>query len=132
MAQAVPTAPRRHAAEREHLRTSAYVGPLLLGLVYGIYAAFMQRQMGPVDAANVFYGILCGVIFAGALFALDRMGRRVPQELRATSYGAFAGIAMGYLYSLTGDSILRSAVIGLLTGAFVGVVAFYRYHVREP
>ncbi|MFF5449099.1 hypothetical protein [Streptomyces sp. NPDC012888] len=132
MAHAAPTAPRRHSPDLHHLDRSAYVRPLMWGLVYGIYAAFLQRQTGPVDAGNVFYGILCGVLFAAGVFALSRMTPRVTQELRAAAWGAFAGVAMGYLYSLTGDSVLRSTGIGLLVGAGVGITAFYRYHTREP
>ncbi|MCB5181278.1 hypothetical protein [Streptomyces antimicrobicus] len=126
MAHAAP------AARGRHIDRSALTRPLMLGLVYGVYAAFLERQTGPVDAGNVFYGILCGALFAACLVAMARIAPRMMQELRALMYGAFAAVAMGYLYSLTGDSVLRSAGIGLLTGAGVAVVAFYRYHTREP
>ncbi|MGW1767326.1 hypothetical protein ACWCQL_25095 [Streptomyces sp. NPDC002073] len=131
MAHAAPTASARHMGTLRDLSTGAWAWPLTLGLVYGVYAAFMKRQMGPVDAGNVFYGILCGVLFAGVLFLLARVGPRLRQEPRAAAYGAFAGIAMGYLYSLGGDSVLRSTGIGLAVGAVVGISAFYRYHTRE-
>ncbi|RSS57884.1 hypothetical protein [Streptomyces sp. WAC06614] len=126
MAHAAP------AARGRHLDRAALTVPLVLGLLYGVYAAFMKRQTGPVDAGNVFYGILCGVVFAACLVAMARVGPRMMRELRAAMYGAFAAIAMGYLYSLTGDSVLRSVWIGLLTGAGVGIVAFYRYYTHEP
>ncbi|MFK0258359.1 hypothetical protein [Streptomyces sp. NPDC090445] len=134
MAHAAPVAhrrPRGPTAQAHHLDRGALTRALLLGLVYGVYAAFMQRQMGPVDAANVFYGILCGVIFAAVMFTLARVGPRMMREVRAAAYGSFGGIAVGYLYSLTGDSILRSSWVGFITGAAVGVVAFYRYYTHE-
>ncbi|MFG3000544.1 hypothetical protein [Streptomyces sp. NPDC048340] len=133
MAHAAPTAPRRHRhlADTTHMSKSALARPLLLGLVYGVYAAFMKRQMGPVDAGNVFYGILCGAIFAACMVALARIGPRLKRELHATAYGAFAGIAFGYLYSLADHSILRAVGLALAVGAGVGLAAFYRYYTRE-
>ncbi|MGW1516298.1 hypothetical protein [Streptomyces sp. NPDC002287] len=136
MAHAAPTAPRRHhrrtaSAHAPDIRRNALIRALLLGLVYGVWAAFMQRQMGPVDAGNVFYGILCGAIFAGIMFALSQVGPRLQREVHAAAYGVFIGIAVGYLHSLTNQSVLRSAVVGLFTGIGIGVIAFYRYYTRE-
>ncbi|MEV7170041.1 hypothetical protein ACN6AT_18155 [Streptomyces sp. JL4002] len=133
MAHAAPAAPGRHrqSADMTHLSKGAYVRPLLLGLVYGVWAAFLERQMGPVDAANVFYGILCGLVFAGIMFALARIGPRMMREVHAAAYGAFGGIAVGYLHSLTNESVLRSVVIGLAVAVGVGAVAFYRYYTHE-
>ncbi|MBW5485549.1 hypothetical protein [Streptomyces bambusae] len=135
MAHAAPTVRRRHPATRTHAGQTtreSLIRALMLGLVYGVYAAFLQRQMGPVDAGNILFGILTGAIFAACMVGMHRVAPRLMRELRATMYGAFAGIAMGYLYSLTGDSVLRSTGIGLLVGAGVGVVAFYRYYTHEP
>ncbi|MCB5163439.1 hypothetical protein LG634_01040 [Streptomyces bambusae] len=131
MAHAAPAA-GRHQGTMRHIDTGAWLRPVLFGLVYGVYAAFMKRQMGPVDAGNVFYGILCGVLFAGMLFLLSRVGPSLPRELRAAAYGAFAGIAMGYLYSLADESILRSVGIALAVAVPIGIGAFYRYYQREP
>lgn len=135
MAHAAPTAPRRPqrmtGADTRHVSRSALVLPLLLGLVYGVWAAFIQRQMGPVDAGNVFYGILCGVVFAGCVFALARFGPRLAREAHAAAWGAFAGIAIGYLFSLTNESVLRSVAIGLAVAVATGLTAFYRYYTHE-
>ncbi|MFJ6720900.1 hypothetical protein [Streptomyces sp. NPDC091259] len=135
MAHAAPTAPRRPqlttGADTRHVSRSALVLPLLLGLVYGVWAAFIQRQMGPVDAGNVFYGILCGVVFAGCVFALARFGPRLAREPHAAAWGAFAGIAIGYLFSLTNESVLRSTAIGLAVAVATGLTAFYRYYTHE-
>lgn len=134
MAHAAPTAhgrQYRQTPDMAHLSRSAYVRPLLLGLVYGVWAAFINRQMGPVDAGNVFYGILCGALFAAIMFGLARVGPRLRREFHATAYGAFGGIAVGYLHSLTNQSILKAVVVGLFVAAGVGAAAFYRYYTRE-
>lgn len=134
MAHVAPTAHGRHRPTghtTHHVSKAALARPLLMGLVYGVYAAFMKRQMGPVDAGNVFYGILCGALFAACMFALARIGPRLNREMHAAAYGAFAGIAFGYLYSLADDTILRSVGLALLVGAGVGMAAFYRYYTRE-
>ncbi|MGW0901511.1 hypothetical protein ACWD0G_31855, partial [Streptomyces goshikiensis] len=60
------------------------------------------------------------------------MGTKMLAELRAAAYGVFAAIAMGYLYSLSGQSILRSVLIGLAVGLATGAGAFYRFHTHEP
>ncbi|MDJ0380695.1 hypothetical protein [Streptomyces sp. G-G2] len=132
MAHAAPSARARYAAELKHTSKAALALPLVLGLIYGVYAAFMKRQMGPVDAGNVFYGILCGALFAACLIALARFGPRLPREARAAAYGIFAALAMGYLYSLTDHTVLLSSGIALAVGAGVAIVAFYRYYTREP
>ncbi|MEU9177905.1 hypothetical protein AB0C90_13770 [Streptomyces sp. NPDC048550] len=133
MAHAAPTAPRRHlqATGMDEASKGQLTRALLLGLVYGVWAAYMQRQTGPVDAGNVFYGILCGALFAGIMFTLARVGPRLKREVHAAAYGVFAGIAVGYLNSLTDHSVLRSSWIGLITGIGIGLVAFYRFHQRE-
>ncbi|MFF5701801.1 hypothetical protein ACFY7H_04780 [Streptomyces sp. NPDC012794] len=136
MAHAAPTAHRRHrpmtsADARRHTDRGALIRALLMGLVYGVWAAFIQRQTGPVDAGNVFYGILCGAVFAACMFALARVGPRLGREVHATAYGVFGGIAVGYLHSLTHASVLRSTVIGLFVALGVGLTAFYRYYTRE-
>ncbi|MEV0410377.1 hypothetical protein AB0I68_06060 [Streptomyces sp. NPDC050448] len=134
MAHAAPTVSRWHgqAAGTENPSRGQLIRALLLGLVYGVWAAFMKRDTGPVDAANVFYGILCGVLFAAIMFTLARVGPRLMRELHAAAYGAFGGIAVGYLYSLADHTILRSSWVGLLSGIGVGLAAFYRYYTREP
>ncbi|MCX5146540.1 hypothetical protein OHB36_07015 [Streptomyces sp. NBC_00320] len=133
MAHAAPTAPRRHlqATGMDEASKGQLTRALLLGLVYGVWAAYMQRQTGPVDAGNVFYGILCGALFAGIMFTLARVGPRLKREVHAAAYGVFAGIAVGYLNSLTDHSVLRSSWIGLITGIGIGLVAFYRFYQRE-
>ncbi|MCF3184767.1 hypothetical protein IPZ70_33240 [Streptomyces polychromogenes] len=134
MAHAAPRTIQWHRpmTSAEHdLHRGALIRALLLGLVYGVWAAMMKRDTGPVTVGNVFYGILCGVLFAAVMYGLARFGPLLMRELHAAAYGVFGGIAVGYLHSLTNQSVLRSTVVGLFTGIGVGVMAFYRYYTRE-
>lgn len=136
MAHAASTASgRRHhrptAAATHRTTRDALTRAVLAGLVYGVWAAFIERQTGPVDAGNVFFGILCGALFAGVLFVMGRVGPRLQREVRAAAYGVLTGAAAGFLHSLTGSSVLRAAVVGLFVGMGVGLAAFYRYYTRE-
>ncbi|MER7175331.1 hypothetical protein [Streptomyces mesophilus] len=102
-----------------------------LALVYGYWAAAIQRSGGPITAGNVWLGIIATVAFAVVLLAVIRLAPRLPREARALTWGAFAGIAFGYLYSLTGESVLRSAGNAGLFGAAVACAAFYRFYTSE-
>ncbi|MFE0174732.1 hypothetical protein ACFWZ2_20650 [Streptomyces sp. NPDC059002] len=126
MAHASPAATGSRAAASAH-----WAGPVLLGIVYGIWAAGIRRDAGPITTGNVLFGVVTGVIVAAVFVALHRVAPALPRELRALSWTAFAGIAFGYLYSLTGASILRSVVMSLLVAAGVFAVTFYRYYTTE-
>ncbi|MEV7415971.1 hypothetical protein [Streptomyces sp. NPDC089919] len=132
MAHAAPTAPGRQIGGMRSMGGGALALPLVLGLLYGVYAAFMKRDQSAVTVGNVFYGILCGAVFAVLLFGLRQMGRGIPQELRAAAWGAFAGIAIGYLYSMVGFSLWRTVVVALAVAVPTTVYFMYRYHTREP
>lgn len=43
----------------------------------------------------------------------------------------FAGASVGFLYSQTGESVLRSTALGLAVSAGIFVVFFYRYYTHE-
>ncbi|MFF2504228.1 hypothetical protein ACFVTY_12755 [Streptomyces sp. NPDC058067] len=104
---------------------------LLLGIVYGFWASGIRRDGGPITAGNVLFGVLTGVIVAVLCFGVHRMSFRLPRELRATVWAAFAGIAFGYLYSLTDATILRSTIMALCVAAGVFAAMFYRYYTHE-
>ncbi|MBC9714383.1 hypothetical protein H9Y04_17630 [Streptomyces sp. TRM66268-LWL] len=103
----------------------------VLALVYGYWAAAIQRSGGPITAGNVWLGIVSTVAFAAVYLAVLKLAPRLPREARALAWGAFAGIAFGYLYSLTGESVLRSAGNAGLFGAAVACAAFYRFYTTE-
>ncbi|MER5886413.1 hypothetical protein ABT160_21520 [Streptomyces sp. NPDC001941] len=109
-----------------------WTGPVILGLVYGFWAAGIARDGAALSGGNALLGVVCGVAAAVLYYALRRVvAPRLPRGTRAVAWGAFAGGAVGFLHSLSDSSVLTSAVLGLLIAAAVGVTAFYRFYTTE-
>ncbi|MFF1687350.1 MULTISPECIES: hypothetical protein [unclassified Streptomyces] len=110
---------------------------LLLGIVYGFWASGIRRDAypslspSPITTGNVLFGVLTGVIVAVVTFGIHRASFRLPRELRAVAWAAWAGIAFGYLYSLTDATVLRSTIMALTVAAAVFATMFYRYYTHE-
>ncbi|OAH14886.1 hypothetical protein [Streptomyces jeddahensis] len=111
--------------------TAAWAVPLVLGVVYGLWASGIQRDAGPITVGNVFFGILTGVLVAAITYGLHIAGPRMRRETRALAWTVFAGIAIGYVFSLTGASVLWSTVLALCVAAGVFAAAFYHYYSNE-
>ncbi|GAA2958800.1 MULTISPECIES: hypothetical protein [Streptomycetaceae] len=131
-----PTMPvRRHSRTRTPARrghgATAWALPLTLGVILGFWAFFIRRDGGATTAGQIWLGVVSGVAFAVLCFLLGRTQRALPRELRAAAYGALAGIAIGFLYSLNDNSVLSSAVLGLVVGAGVFLSAFYLFYTHE-
>ncbi|MGW2015642.1 hypothetical protein [Streptomyces sp. NPDC001927] len=123
-----------HAAvpTRRQFSTHGLVLPMTLGLAYGIYAAAIQRSGGVITWGEVLLGVVCGVVLAGGVYALRTWGRGLFREVRAAAWGALAGCAIGFLFSLSDASIFSSVILGLIVGAAIGVSAFYLIYTHEP
>ncbi|MFJ3598946.1 hypothetical protein ACIPRU_20880 [Streptomyces sp. NPDC090126] len=122
--------PRAHARTPHHT-SLAWALPLVLGVIYGFYAAFIRRDGGPSTGGQVLLGLVSGVALAALCFALGRIQHSLPRELRAVAYGALTACAIGFLVSLTDTSVLRSTGLGLAVGAGVLVVSYYYLYSRE-
>ncbi|MGA4840703.1 hypothetical protein [Streptomyces sp. G45] len=109
----------------------AWAGPVLLAVVYGVWAAGIHRDGGPITGSNVLYGVVTGVVFAALYVAVRRLAPGLPRELRAAAWAAFAGVSFGFLYSLTDASVLRSVVMAGVVAAGVFAAAFYHFYTRE-
>ncbi|MFJ8466546.1 hypothetical protein [Streptomyces swartbergensis] len=116
--------PRTHAMARIAV-------PVVLGLVYGYWAAAIRRDAGPITGWNLLFGFLTALVFAVLYVAVREVAPRLLRELHALLWFAFTGCAIGFLYSQTGESVLRSTGVGLVVGAGVLVTLFYRYYTRE-
>ncbi|MFE7134045.1 hypothetical protein ACFVIM_24620 [Streptomyces sp. NPDC057638] len=123
------------ASARHHhptTTTRSWAVPLALGALFGFYAGYLHRTGVPVSWWDVLYGFVAGVVFTALAYGLGRIQGRLPRELRAGAYGALCGVAIGFLHSLTGDSVLASAGMGLMFGLAMVVVSFYVFYQREP
>ncbi|MFE3739723.1 hypothetical protein [Streptomyces sp. NPDC059134] len=106
--------------------------PLFLGIAYGAYAQAIARSGGPATWGQLALALISGAAFALLLFGLLRVEHSLPRELRAAAWGVLVGGSIGFLYSLTGHSVLLSSGIGLAIGAGTVIATFYRFYTREP
>ncbi|GGV19453.1 hypothetical protein [Streptomyces griseoflavus] len=105
--------------------------PVVLGLVYGYWAAANRRYGGPVTGWNLLFGFLTALVFAVVLIALLTLAPKLRRELHAVAWAAFCGIAVGFLFSQSGGSVLRGAALGLGVTAGVFAIMFYRFYTQE-
>jgi len=129
----MPTRRRTHArtpAGREPT-VLAWAVPVVLGVIVGFWAFFINRDGGTTTAGQIWLGVVSGVVFAVLCYALMRVRWSLPRELRAAGYGVLAGGTVGFLSSLNGNSVLTSTVIGLVVAAGTFCTMFYSYYTRE-
>ncbi|MFI6543234.1 hypothetical protein ACIBO9_08305 [Streptomyces prunicolor] len=105
--------------------------PVVLGLVYGYWAAANRRGGGPITGWNLLFGFVTALAFIVLCLAVAQFAPLLKRELHSLVKSGFAGAALGFLYSQTGESVLRSTALGLATTAAVFLVFFYRYYTRE-
>ncbi|MEU6222395.1 hypothetical protein [Streptomyces sp. NPDC047042] len=115
---------------RTHLAVHRVL-PVALGLVYGFWAAANRRDGGPITGWNVLFGFVSALAFMVLMMGVQAVAPRLKRELHAVVWGAFAGIAFGFLYSQTGASVLRSAGNSLMVAGAVTATLFYHYYTHE-
>ncbi|MFF1677478.1 hypothetical protein [Streptomyces sp. NPDC058256] len=151
MAQAAPASPASGTPRTSRPRTSGadqpgflydlmgpraasivkWAMPVVGGLIYGFWAAAINRDTGAITGWNVLFGFVCAIAFAAAWIGVRMMAPLMRRELHALMWMAFAGTAFGFIYSQTGATILRSVLMSLGVAASVYVVLFYRYYTHE-
>ncbi|MEU0740073.1 hypothetical protein [Streptomyces sp. NPDC006134] len=117
----------------EGVHTAAkWAVPVVLGLLYGYWAAANRRGGGPITGWNLLFGFLTALVFMVLYIAVRAVAQRLRREAHAAVWAAFAGIALGFLYSQSAEAtVLKSSGMGLLVGAALFVMLFYRYYTRE-
>lgn len=106
--------------------------PVVLGLVYGYWAAANRRGGGPVTGWNLLFGFLTALAFMVLYAAVRAVARRLGRTPHAALWAAFAGSAVGFLYRQSvAATLLRSCGIGLAVGLSLFLMLFYRYYTRE-
>ncbi|MFJ5260764.1 hypothetical protein ACIQAC_09920 [Streptomyces sp. NPDC088387] len=117
-------------SERTHT-VAKWAAPVGLGLVYGYWAAANARGGDGITGWNLLLGFVSVLAFAVVLIGVRELASRVKREVHAMLWAAFAGIAFGFLYSLTGATVLRSCLMALAVAAGTFAVLFYRYYTHE-
>ncbi|MEY2245823.1 hypothetical protein [Streptomyces sp. BF23-18] len=105
--------------------------PVAGGLVYGYWAAAINRDAGAITGWNVLFGFVCAIAFAAAYMGARAVAPLMRRETHALVWAVFAGCAFGFLYSQTDTTVLRSVFMSLPVAVGVYAVAFYRYYTRE-
>ncbi|GAA2539947.1 MULTISPECIES: hypothetical protein [Streptomyces] len=117
-------------SERTH-RIARVVIPLVLGLVFGFWAAANRRYGGPITGWNLLFGFLSALAFFVLCLAVQAVARKLRRGLRAAPWAAFTGSAVGFLVRQSNETLLRSAWLGLVVAAGVFLLLFYRYYARD-
>ncbi|MFI7499286.1 hypothetical protein ACIBVL_12370 [Streptomyces sp. NPDC049687] len=117
-------------SERTH-RIARIAVPVTLGLVYGYWVAANSRAGGPITGWNVLLGFASALVFAALWMGVAALAPRMPREVHALLWTAFAGCAFGFAYSQTDKTVLRSTAMALVIAATVFVTLFYRYYTHE-
>lgn len=105
--------------------------PVVLGLIYGYWAAANRRDAGSITGWNLLFGFVCAIVFGALCYAVLTVAPRLRREVRATLWAVFAGVTFGFLYSQTGHSVLRSCAISLAVAVGTFLFDFYRYYTHE-
>ncbi|MEU2386317.1 hypothetical protein ABZ606_16965 [Streptomyces sp. NPDC012461] len=112
-------------------RIARFALPVVLGLVYGYWAAANRRYGGPITGWNLLFGFLTALAFIVLYLAVQWLAPRMKREVHAALWGAFTAASVGFLVSTTNYSVLWSMWLGLASGAALTALLFYRFHSRE-
>jgi hypothetical protein len=115
-------------------RIARWVLPVVLGLVYGNWVAVNRRHGGPITDSDVALGLWSALAFMAVCIAVIQLTRRLRRDmhaLHALARAAFAGAALGFLYSQTGDGPRTVVITSLAVAVAVFLMLFYRYHTRN-
>ncbi|QGV79519.1 hypothetical protein [Streptomyces ficellus] len=131
------TLPGRHRrtgerATRPHVHRSGLAVLAVCAVLYGLYAEVVVRHGdGPFTGGQAVLAVVSMVGFGLLWFAFLLFRRALPRELRAAAFGLLVGISVGFLYSLSGNSVLTVAVVSLVVAAGSALAAFYVYYTHE-
>ncbi|SDD97553.1 hypothetical protein [Streptomyces prasinopilosus] len=117
-------------SERAHALGKLVI-PVVLGLVYGSWAATNRRYGGPLTGWNILFGLLTALVFAALCIALLNVGPKLRREVHAVVWAAFSGAAIGFLVSQSPMSVMESAAAGVGVAAGVFAFLFYRFYTHE-
>ncbi|MBB4894688.1 ABC-type Mn2+/Zn2+ transport system permease subunit [Streptomyces olivoverticillatus] len=126
-----PVARGEHLTDVRHAPRAAVAVPVVGGLALGLYTVFLAHDNGYSELQGWLVGLIAAIASGGLGYVLIRRRNSMMAEVRAAAFGALFGASMGFLYSLTGGTVLRASSIGLLFGLGLGVTAYYLFYWRE-
>jgi hypothetical protein len=112
-------------------RVVGWVGPVLLGLVYGCWAATNRRHGGPITGGNLLFGWITTLVFVVLFVVIRKLSSKMKREQYSLMRAAFWGAAIGFLVIQSSGSVWRAAVYGLVIFAGAFLATFYFWYVRE-
>ncbi|MEU5366276.1 hypothetical protein ABZ354_22850 [Streptomyces sp. NPDC005925] len=105
--------------------------PLVLGLLFGYWAAANRRSGGPLTGWNVLFGFVTAIVFMTLYIAVRTLAPRLKREPHALLWAALAGAAVGFLVGQTDSTWLRATGLGLIVAVAFFLVLFYRFYTHE-
>ncbi len=106
--------------------------PVTAAVAYGLYVLFLDHSNGSSWGRAALLALVAAVVTGALGLLLVARRAALSTEVRALAFGALFGCAMGFLYSLTGPSVLRSVTMGLVLGAALALVSLYVFRAHEP
>ncbi|WP_329066489.1 hypothetical protein [Streptomyces sp. NBC_01429] len=130
---ATPTVAQGVAHGTRHRLSPLALGvPLVLGIIYGAYAAAIARDGGPATYGQLALALVSGAALLALLVGLLLVQRSLPREIRAVAWGAVVAAPIGFLMCLSGHSVFSSSGLALFVAACTAAAVFYRLYTKEP
>jgi hypothetical protein len=126
-----------HRRQRPHLpalplhASASWVVPVVLGVLTGGYAMFIDHNQGATVPAAALLGLVAAVVVGAVCYLAGRFQGRLLPEARAGLYGSLLGCAIGFLYCLSGAAVGRASGVGLGVALAMAAVSFYVFHARS-
>ncbi|UZJ30941.1 hypothetical protein [Streptomyces endophytica] len=109
--------------------------PLIAALAFGLFTIFRTHTAGTKGGPALLYGVAAAVVSGVLGLLVAHFQSSMLTETRALSYGALFGLSIGWVYSLGGESILKSCIFGFVMGGIMFLSALYLFRThsaREP
>ncbi|MGI5481726.1 hypothetical protein [Streptomyces lavendofoliae] len=120
----------RRASRPVHRATLTVLA--VCAVLYGLYAeVVVRRGDGPFTGGQVVLAVVSAVVFGALWYAYLRVRHALPREVRAAGFGLLCGLSVGFLYSLSGNSVLTVAVVSLVVAVSAALAAFYVFYTHE-
>ncbi|TJZ52171.1 hypothetical protein FCH28_20315 [Streptomyces piniterrae] len=124
----LPVRSRPEAGRRIPAKVAA---PVIAALGFGCYTIWLDHTSGAKGAQAALLGLIAAVLSGALGLLLVHYQSTMITEVRALSYGALFGTSMGWLYSLSGPSVLKSATWGFVMAGVMFAVSLYIFRARR-